>query len=209
MIRLLFCTEAPTDADVMRVLVQRIAGRPVVDPQDFRLRLRGYDMALKLAPTFAWHAYHSGMDGALFAIDNDGAPHHEPSHLHMMEKRCRVCALQQAARTNEVLGLPRHGLGPLRFLYAVPVEAIESWLLLAKPDARVDELSRLGGTPSQRRELKHRLYGTAAPDQLLMREVSLPLAEELDLAVLEHRSPSFRHFAAQVRAEFSSPPAAR
>jgi hypothetical protein len=92
----------------------------------------------------------------------------------------------------------RAGLPPLLYLFAVPVQTIETWLLIARGEARSD-IERLGKTGSERRELKKMLYGTDAPDRMLMKQVALPIASSVDVELLASKSASFAYLVQQAR----------
>lgn len=72
--KLAFCVQDDTDEDVFRVLLSRILGTEVVpSATPYRFARGGWTNAIKLAPIIAKDAYHRGLDGGFFAIDNDGA----------------------------------------------------------------------------------------------------------------------------------------
>jgi len=198
--KLAFCVEDDTDEDVFRVLLSRILGAPVVPSEkQYRFARGGWTNALRLAPIIAKDAYHQGLDGALFAIDNDGAaPTHVPAHKEPV-KGCRACELRTAARLHEPLAWPRHGLPALRYLFAVPVQSIETWLLLARGHDFKGESETLGRDATGRAKLKSLLYGMAHPDRKTMRSAALPIAEKLDVNALEKVSESFADFLTQLR----------
>lgn len=198
--KLAFCVEDDTDEDVFRVLLSRILGTEVTPSEtQYRLPRGGWAAALRLAPIIARDAYHKGLDGALFAIDNDGAlPTHSPTH-DKATRGCRFCELRAAAKVHEPLSWPRSGLPPLRYVFAVPIQALETWLLLARGHDFKGESETLGRDPSGRVTLKRLLYGMEHPDRDTMRSAALPIAERLDLGALEKASPSFAAFLTQLR----------
>jgi hypothetical protein len=198
--KLAFCVEDDTDEDVFRVLLSRILGTEVVPSgTPYRIPRGGWASALRLAPIIAWDAYNKGLDGALFAIDNDGAlPTHSPTH-DMATPGCRFCELRAAARVHEPSSRPRFELPRLRYVFAVPVQALETWLLLARGHDFKGEAETLGRDPSGRAMLKRLLYGMEHPDRDTMRGAALPIAEKLDLGALEKASPSFAAFLTQLR----------
>lgn len=198
--KLAFCVEDDTDEDVFRVLLSRILGTEVVpSATPYRFARGGWTNALRLAPIIAKDAYHKGLDGALFAIDNDGAaPIHSTAHTSGMQG-CRFCELRAAACVQEPLSWPRQELPPLRYLFAVPVQALETWLLLARGHDFKGEGETLGRDPAGRVKLKRLLYGVEHPDRDTMRKAALPLAESLDVDALAKRSSSFADFLTQLR----------
>jgi hypothetical protein len=81
----------------------------------------------------------------------------------------------------------------------VPVQTLETWLLLAPGHDFKGEGEALGGDPPGRAKLKRLLYGMEHPDRDTMRKAALPLAESLDVDVLAKRSSSFADFLTQLR----------
>jgi hypothetical protein len=198
--KLAFCVEDDTDEDVFRILLSRILGTKVT-PSDkqYQFRRNGWTNALKLAPRIARDAYNEGLDGALFAIDNDGAaPTHVPAHKEPV-KGCRACDLRVAARIHEPLSWPRPELPALRYLFAVPIQTLETWLLLARGHDFKGEAESLGRGATGRAKLKSLLYGMSQPDRDTMRSAALPIAETLDVNALAKLSPSFADFLTQLR----------
>jgi hypothetical protein len=198
--KLAFCVEDDTDEDVFRILLTRIWGAEVTpDETAYRIPRGGWTQALRLAPIIARAAYRNGLDGALFAIDNDGAaPTHLVTHGDVIPG-CRFCELRAAAKVQEPLSWPRPGLPVLRYVFAVPVQALETWLLLAKGHDFKGESETLGRDPAGRAKLKKLLYRMEQPDRDTMRKAALPIAESLDVAALEKTSPSFAAFLTQLR----------
>ncbi|HYH97574.1 hypothetical protein [Hyalangium sp.] len=198
--KLAFCVEDDTDEDVFRVLLTRILGTEVTPSETaYRFPRGGWTNALRLAPFIAKDAYNKGLDGALFAIDNDGAAStHSTAHKDGTEG-CPLCELRAAARVHEPLSWPRHGLPALRYLFAVPVQTLETWLLLARGYDFKGESETLGRDGSGRAKLKRLLYGVEHPDRDTMRNAALPLAESLDVKALAKVSPSFADFLTQLR----------
>jgi hypothetical protein len=197
---LAFCVEDDTDEDVFRVLLSRILGRDVVPSEtQYRFPRGGWTNALRLAPSIARDAYNKGLDGALFAIDNDGAtPTHSTAHEEGTEG-CLFCKLRAAARVDEPLSWPRQGLPRLRYFFTVPVQTLETWLLLGKGHDFKGEGETLGRDHTGRAKLKRLLYGVEHPDRDTMRKTALPIAQSLNVNVLTKISPSFADFLTQLR----------
>jgi hypothetical protein len=195
-----FCVEDGTDEDVFRILLSRVLGMEVAPSEtSYRFARGGWNSAIRLAPIIAKDAYHKGLDGALFAIDNDGAaPTHSVAHKDGAEG-CRLCELRAAARVHEPLSWPRHGLPTLRYLFAVPVQTLETWLLLGRGHDFKGESEMVGRDPAGRAKLKRLLYGVEQPDRDTMRKAALPLAESLDVGALAKTSSSFADFLTQLR----------
>jgi hypothetical protein len=198
--KLAFCVEDDTDEEVFRVLLSRILQTEVVPSETpYRFARGGWTNALRLASIIARDAYQKGLDGALFAIDNDGAtPTHSAAHQEAA-KGCRLCELRAAARVHEPLSWPRQGLPALRYLFAVPVQTLETWLLLARGHDFKGQSESLGRDPTGRSKLKSLLYGMEHPDRDTMRSAALPVAESLDVEALAKVSQSFADFLTQLR----------
>jgi hypothetical protein len=198
--KLAFCVEDDTDEDVFRVLLSRVLGTEVVPSEtQYRFARGGWTNALRLAPIIAKDAHRKGLDGALFAIDNDGAaPTHSAAHNEAQEG-CRLCELRVAAQVHVPLSWPRPGLPALRYLFAVPVRTLETWLLLARGHDFKGESDTLGRDHSGRAKLKRLLYGMEDPDRDSMRSAALPIVKSLDVDALAKRSPSFADFLTQLR----------
>lgn len=187
-------------------MVTRISGTPVErHERSYRFQGGGWSTALKLAPIVSREAFNAGLVGAVFCIDNDGAVPHD-NHAPQDETDCRLCALERAARCDEVRRWPRPALKPLAFVFAVPVQVMETWLLVGRGTPPPGNQDLVGRTPNERRQLKQQLYGTQAPDERLMLNVAIPIVERMNLDDVARRSGSFRAFRAVVQAEFVTPP---
>jgi hypothetical protein len=199
--RFAFCVEDPSDQEVLSGIMGRVLG-DIIEPaqEQYRFKMRGFSKALKLASSVARHAYHKGLDGAVFAIDNDGTPPHLPGHAQTPQAECRVCQLRQAAAIHEPASWPRPALPPLQFLFAVPLQTIESWLLHVQGYDFKGQAETLGADANGRKKLKQALYGTSDPDGRTMRETSRPLTERLVPTELARQSASFRYFLDQLEA---------
>lgn len=196
--KLVFCVESDTDRDIVRAIIERTLGRAIDVGLVLSRRLGGIDKALELAPIVARSAYTRGLDGAVFIIDNDGNPRHAADHDVTPHPRCRLCQLRKAAAVQDPASWPRPGLAPLVFLFAVPVQAIETWLLLMIGHAFKGEPEAIGADPTGRRRLKSWLYGVEQPDQLLRAKKSRAALEKFDADALAARSESFRQFRDQI-----------
>jgi hypothetical protein len=146
------------------------------------------------------------------AIDNDRAPEH-PFHqqlpgLNATEQRmnCRFCELLQIIE--DALGKDR-SQWPIRGAIAVPVQMLESWLLLSCGH-QADSLSLFA---SKAQPIAARYYAPRQPtDQLKdlctlerqkaanlsMTEFCLICAHSLNTETLAEQSPSFANFKTQV-----------
>jgi hypothetical protein len=101
--------------------------------------------------------------------------------------------------TEVVPSWPRQGLPALRYVFAVPVQTLETWLLLGRGHDFKGESEKLGHDPAGRAKLKRLLYGVEHPDRDTMRGAALPIAESLDVSALSKVSPSFAEFLTQLR----------
>jgi len=194
--RFAFCVEDDTDEEVFRTLLSRMLAHPI-DVDGYRFPRGGCGVALAVAYKVARRAYHAGLDGALFAVDNDGAPRHRASEVSC---DCRLCELRRAAAVDEPRGWSRPGLSPLQYFFAVPVQTLETWLLHARGWDFAGAAETLRATAAGWRQLKTALYGAADPDRSRMREVVRPLLQALEPETLAARSPSFMDFRADVAA---------
>ena len=198
-----FCSEDRSDDELLRAFAERVLGESVEAlPTNFALgRSGGWHDALKLASSIARAVFRTEAHGAVFVVDNDGAPLHESGHEQAPSSACRLCALRLAAAVKEVSSWPRQGLPPLQFVFAVPVQVLETWLLLA--DARFPRNRQphaFGTNAQERRELKRILYGDerATRDQRLA--IGLPIARRFDVAAVSAASASLADFGHQLRA---------
>lgn len=198
--KLAFCSEDRTDTQVLHALAQRCVSRPIELAQnDIVLpRQGGWQKAVQLAPVVARAVFNSDAHGAVFVVDADGSPTHE-SHDGVANSECRHCELLRVADVANVQRWPRPGLPPLQFVFAVPVQILETWLLLSAnrfPHQR--QPSTYGSSTTERRDLKRALYGSDRPNRTLMLETALPIAQAADVAALRSLSPSFKHFSAAI-----------
>lgn len=196
-----FCVEDESDEAVACALLSKILGTNVQpDTTPYAVPRGGWQAALRLAPVVARHAHRAGLAGAVFLIDNDGVePEHGSAHETNPVMDCRLCELRTRANVHGPSRWNRPGLEPLRFFFAVPVQMLETWLLMARGQARSD-IERLGKTASERRQLKSLLYGTDAPDRVLMKQVALPIANAVNIELLASKSTSFAYLVQQARA---------
>ncbi len=201
--KLAFCTEDRTDDEILRAIIEKILGESVEAlPRNFVMRRSGgWQDALRIAPAIARAVFHSDAHGAVFVIDNDGAPPHHEAHEQTPLPECRLCALRAAARVSEVAKWSRPALAPLQFIFAVPVQVLETWLLLAAGRFPHNlKAEQFGTTSQERRRLKQELYG----DELASRDerlaAALPIAQRFDVNTTCAVSPSLSEFAEQLRA---------
>jgi hypothetical protein len=178
-----------------------------------RMRLRrggGIGEVRKKLPLLLAHINHVGLhEGAYFlvAMDNDRArehPHHE-ARPHSSAEPCRHCALVDALHAGMPEGRPIPGA------IAVPVQMIETWLLLMHDREKYPEESALPPFGRRDQPLARQVLGANPPPQLkdLLDAERGPATKEefcvscvlrLEPDDLSARSPSFRLFRDQVSA---------
>ena len=193
-----FCVEHDTDAKILCDLLRRVFGSPVEADQTYSVRLGGADSAFRLAHRIAATARAKGLDGAVFAIDNDDHVEHSSEHDAQPDRDCRFCRLRKEANVSALQG-PTTGNPPLQFYFAVPVRTIETWLLLLRGHVFSGRPEDSGRGPFGRRELKRLVYGTDDADQRLRSSISSCLIAEGDLEELGRRSAIFKALVNQVR----------
>jgi hypothetical protein len=152
----------------------------------------------------------------LIGIDNDRAVEH-PSHerlAHTSKEACRHCTLTRAIHSGLLDGWPIPGA------IALPVQMIESWLLLMHDPDRYPQEWSLPACTWSHQEAARALYGADPPPQvkdlfeaslrasLLSRtkaEFALECVLRLDAEGLAARSPSFDRFRCEVSQLFATP----
>lgn len=207
--------ESEYDAAFYVRCLERITGRVL----DYRMvaSRKGSDVyqAMRMARMLLRQIRRTGsVDDTFFLItrDNDRSPIH-PSHEQLpglseadQRKPCAFCTLFQAA-TDE-LGEPT--AWPIGGAIAVPVQMIESWLLLIR--GRGEQEGDLPPFSTRSQPEAQRFYGRAGPPPQLKdltqedkielglshREYLDACAEALDPNDLKRRSPSFALFLEQV-----------
>ena len=186
-----FCVEDESDEAIFVVILQKILGA-AVEPDGattYRFPPGGWRRALDLAPLVARHAARSGFDGALFAIDNDGREEHVEEHANAGD--CRHCALRHAANVAEPLSWTRPGMPSLRYFFAVPIQMVETWLLLVRGHPFSGPPEQVGVDATGRRQLKRWLYGDESPSRARILAVAIPIANQLEPTALAAASQSF------------------
>jgi hypothetical protein len=179
-----FCVEGDSDVSVFSMLLGNIL-RDQIEVAATPFRRNGWQQAIEKTRAVAWHAYQAGLNGVVFAVDNDGDP------IHACQINSRI--------PNDVGQLPRYGLPPLFFIIAVPVQTIEVWLLLARGDWSEAGVGVRGKNGLDRADLKRELYGVADPDLRKMNEVAVKILTAADFDDLAAKSSSFDSFRRQAR----------
>jgi hypothetical protein len=125
---------------------------------------------------------------------------HSPSH----SESCRYCLLKQLIeRTRpelDWLSQKPGGLWPI--VLAVPVEMIESWLLMARAIVTPGS-GMLRAENSSRASQKHAFYGKPVPTKEDVEKVALPVIRQLtplQLQTMATHSRSFALFTAEIDA---------
>jgi hypothetical protein len=169
---------------------------------------RGWQFILEFIPNALKRFYGQCAQFAVVGVDNDGNvdldqaavmedPHHprHENHPGGAAADCRYCMITETvARVRPQLHWIERKPGTAwPILVAVPVEMIETWLLI------------LQGSPGVQRRprsvQKQRLYGRPTPTRADVMSVAIPLVRAMtvaDLTSLTQTSASFRDFRDQV-----------
>ncbi len=204
--KLAFCSEDRTDIVILHALIERCLDRPVeiADlPAALPSRQGGWTKALELAPKVVRNVFNSNAHGAVLVIDCDEALPHEFAHVDLPVEGCRHCQLAKAANVAKVLTWSRPALPPLQCVIAVPVRVLETWLLLASSGFPKNQNPLVyGRNSSERRKLKHALWGDERPLRATMIKRGQEIARTADIEQLMAQSRSFAWFRDEVvRAE--------
>jgi hypothetical protein len=171
---------------------------------------RGWHFVLEVIPKALKRFYGQCAQFAVVAIDNDGNvdldkaavtedprhPRHE-NHPGFAVGDCRYCTITEAvARARPQLNWIQKKPGAAwPILIAVPVEMIETWLLILKGEP---------GIQRRRRSIqKQRLYGRPVATKADVMSIALPIVRSMtvaDFAALREKSASFRDFHDQITA---------
>lgn len=202
--------EGAHDDEVFPILIGRLLG---VEPHELHTvrypnRAGGWRAVFATLPAALRQLWQAAANGVLVAVDNGGTPQvvggvwrgdaahprHTAAHDDAPEAGCRHCQLQLAAR-RAAANLPPYGAQHPRdwpVVIAVPVEALESWLLWGADQVGRPRVAR----PEDLAEsaLKHKLYGRLPRRRDLLR-VAIPIVERMDLEGLRRDVPSFAQFA--------------
>jgi hypothetical protein len=201
------------DAEIYRVLLERLLGQPVVQ-WSTEMRFNGDQSVRKLVKPYLTAAAAQGVQHALVSVDNDGGtrrrtramppgggaaplprPEHEDDHDHGaqaadVKNGCRVCWVLAALP-------PEWTANGGKRCIVVPVQTIETWLLCIRGDA----FKAL--TPEQEYDpdvLKKRFFDnpmSPEPVQLRLARALAEIRKPGALDILRQRR-SFRHFEAQL-----------
>jgi hypothetical protein len=130
------CENLAVDGEIYSTLLGQILAGPVVRWAPPGLEFNGWRHVVRLLPHFLGLATTEGVSLALAAIDNDGGlkrhPEHDPTHTPwswearpedvLGSKGCRVCSLGGRVPPGWSSGA----------CIVVPVQALETWLLVAR-----------------------------------------------------------------------------
>jgi len=173
---------------------------------------RGWSFVVEVLPKALTRFYGQCAQFAVIGIDNDGNvdidthgigedPAHPRHWLHpgTLQDRCRWCQLSRLvdgtrARLN---WLPRKPGRQWPVLVALPVEAIEAWLIITRAVVH-GRPSEIRAEAQARRRLKRRFYGKPAATQTDVEMMSLPLIRSMTdqhMQSLRRHSNSFAQFA--------------
>jgi hypothetical protein len=169
---------------------------------------RGWQFVLEFIPKALKRFYGRCAQIAVVAMDNDGDldldqaglsedPKHprHANHVEAAHPECRYCMVVDVVSRirSELNWIPKKPGRTWPILVAVPVEMIETWLLILKGDPDVER---------RRRSIqKQRLYGKPVTTTSERMSVVLPLIhlmQQPDIDNLRQRSASFRDFHDQV-----------
>jgi len=171
---------------------------------------RGWQFVLEFIPRALKRFYAQCAQFAVIGVDNDGNvdldragltedPRHprHGNHVGSADGDCRYCMIAEAvARIRPQLNwIAKKPGATWPILIAVPVEMIETWLLIVQGDPGVQR--------KPRSIQKQRLYGKPAATRADIESVALPLVRCMtpaDLAGLALASASFRDFHDQIAA---------
>jgi hypothetical protein len=196
---------------IFRCLLARLLGceERDIEPDCVDAPDHGLDRTLRLIPAALMRFHAKSARLALIAVDNDGArgndarhPRHW-THAGTTHGACRLCRLHEivAATRRKLTWDPAAERWPV--VVAVPVEAVESWLLACRGllEGRGDELR---AEDWLRVVLKQRFYERPAALREDVEGKALPLLRALDaeqFAALARYSHSYALFAEQVQRE--------
>jgi hypothetical protein len=189
-VKIAFQVEDISDQGILSTFVKRIGSLNAVEPVGrLRRRAGGCSGVFNTIAAVAWSAWHDGAEMLIVAVDNDDVvPAHNTTHAAargvFAQQGCHHCKI------NELL--PLNLPAPLKTIIAVPVQAIEAWLLFGAEIVGRRREHSPEGLPKA--VLKQKLYGST----YLIREdrlaICLPIAESVNMDSLASNSPSFKIF---------------
>ena len=188
--RIVFLVEGRSDFYILGRLAEMIAGK-TVDAIAHLSRFGGYGEVLRRVDRCVWHAYHQGAKAAVLHVDADNSPAHE-RHATGTKPTCRHCTIIGQIPT---VPSPRPAV-----CVAVPVQAIEAWLLQWSTKLGIKH----PGDPrrTDRHRAKMLLWGSTSPRFEHVKAVTDELLGKVgvhDLDTLAERQPSFECFRSSIR----------
>jgi hypothetical protein len=171
---------------------------------------RGWQFVLEFIPNALKRFYARCAQFAVVGVDNDGnvdldqaAVNEDPSHPRhdnhsgVTVAVCRYCMVAETVANvrSQLNWIQRKPGASWPILIAVPVEMIETWLLMLQGDQGVQRRPRS--------IQKQRLYGKPVTTKADVTRVALPLVRSRtadDLVALTQASASFRNFRDQIAA---------
>jgi hypothetical protein len=182
------------DVSVYERLLALCLSRPVEAWRDHDVSFSGVGSVFALGNVFLDRAAKAGVKRALVAVDNDGGLQkrlpHDSAHARAEQvdtpEGCRYCKLED--RIAHIQGLD--------LSLAVPVQAIETWLLVANDSAFKNPIPEMN---FHRTALKKRFYGPKPPAAERTKAALDALSSAGALVRLRER-PSFQQFEAQLSA---------
>ena len=186
------------DVAVYEALLKLVLGSDVEAWRTHDMQFRGVGSVMTLGRTFLERAAARGLGYALLAVDNDGGlrrhPEHNSSHVGAVEVAdrdgCRWCRLARVAPDEWTAGAKRHCV-------VVPVQTIETWLLVARGDAFSNPTPEMN---LHRRALKKQLLGPFKPEAGGRVRIGLAALATIGALVRLRERPSFQLFEAQLGA---------
>lgn len=169
---------------------------------------RGWQFVLEFIPNALKRFYSQCAQFAVIGVDNDGNldldqaggnqdPNHPRHELHANEPvaNCRHCLISEAIAVvrPQLNWIPQKPGAAWPILVAVPVEVIETWLLLLRGEPNIQRRPRS--------VQKQRLYGRPAATKNDVESIAIPLVRSATFAALNNLaeiSASFRNFRDQI-----------
>ena len=214
-------TEDDNDDLFFELCAERISGKSFCPVEPRRIRKNGgINEVRKKLPAFLNDIKKSaGMDAYfIIALDNDRAPEHlfdeDQKLIHNQisglskrdaSKQCRVCEIE--TRIQELWGYDL-SKWPAKGAIAVPVQMLESWILIALDPSCAEDLPIFA---EKSQSSAKNFYNGSPPDQLkdlcdqyryqknmTKGEFVLDVAENMDLDKVDQASSSFSQFRNQV-----------
>lgn len=185
-----FQVEGGVDLRVLKSLVATLLGQPI-EGEVYPRRAGGIDATLRSLEQAVWSAWARGCVGVVVGVDADASTPHS-AHADGPPGDCRLCRILRDLPAP----LPaRPPLPALRYAIAVPVQAIEAWLLHFGYYVE----RRSPGPPQllDRHAAKRLLRRTMSPTEGNVSAVCdaiLPHLTPTDLDALAVAQPSFAEF---------------